>query len=127
MEKLRTEFTEGIEHFQGFYEKNLSPACYSQLMDIKDKTKKGEETRFDATLWAKILYEFLWTYSKWERNRRRLIEMLAPLYFGRVTAYCEEVAGFKDGEEEQVIEKQAREFEKQKPYLFKLFKNLGES
>jgi hypothetical protein len=37
-----------------------------------------------------------------------------------VTAYCEEVAGFKDGEEERVIERQAQEFEKQKPYLLKL-------
>lgn len=121
MEKLRREFTEGVEHFQGFYEKNLSPECYSDLIKIKDKTKKGDKTPFAPTLWAKILYEFLWIYSKWERNRRRLIEMLAPLYFGRVTAYCEEVAGFKDGEEEQVIETQAQEFEKQKPYLLKLF------
>jgi hypothetical protein len=40
-----------------------------------------------------------------------------------VTAYCEEVAGFKHGEEEQVIEKQAQEFEKQKPYLLKLMHN----
>jgi len=123
MEKLRREFTQGVEHFQGFYEKNLSQECYSDLIKIKDKTKKGEKTLFDPTLWAKILYEFIRIYSKWERNRRRLIEMLAPLYFGRVTAYCEEVGGFKDGEEEQLIEKQAREFEKQKPYLLKLFEN----
>ncbi len=127
MEKLRREFAEGVEQFQGFYEKNLSSECYLDLINIKEETKKGEETRFDPALWAKILYEFLWIYSKWERNRRRLIEMLAPLYFGRVTAYCEEVARFKEGEEEQVIEKQAQEFEKQKPYLFKLFKNSGES
>ena len=127
MEKLRREFTEGFEHFQGFFEKSLSPECYLDLIKIKDKTKKGEETLFDPTLWAKILYEFLYIYNKWERNRRRLIEMLAPLYFGRVTAYCEEVAGFKDGEEEEVIEKQAQEFEKQKPYLFRLFKNSSKN
>ncbi len=123
MEKLRTEFTQGVEQFQGFYEKNLSTQCYSDLIKIKDDAKKGKETRFHPALWAKILYEFFCTYSKWERNRRRLIEMLAPLYFGRVTAYCEEVAGFKDGEEEQVIERQAQEFEKQKPYLLKLMHN----
>jgi glycosyltransferase involved in cell wall biosynthesis len=127
MEKLRREFTEGFEHFQGFYERNLSSECYLDLVKIKDKTKKGEETSLGPTLWAKILYEFLYIYSKWERNRRRLIEMLAPLYFGRITAYCEEVAGFKDGEEEQVIEKQAQEFEKQRPYLFKLFKDLSKT
>ena len=125
MEKLRREFTEGFEHFQGFFEKSLSSECYSDLVKIKDKTKQGEKTLFDPALWAKILYEFIYIYSKWERNRRRLIEMLAPLYFGRVTAYCEEVAGLKDGEEEQVIEKQAQQFEKQKPYLLKLFKNSG--
>ncbi len=127
MEKLRREFAEGVEHFQGFYERNLSPQCYSDLIKIKDKTKKGKETLFDPALWAKILYEFLYIYSKWERNRRRLIEMLAPLYFGRITAYCEEVAQFKDGEEEQVIEKQAREFERQKPYLLRLFRNSGDT
>ena len=125
MEKLRREFTEGFEHFQGFFEKSLSSECYSDLVKIKDKTKQGEKTLFDPALWAKILYEFIYIYSRWERNRRRLIEMLAPLYFGRVTAYCEEVAGLKDGEEEQVIEKQAQQFEKQKPYLLKLFKNSG--
>ena len=127
MEKLRREFTEGVEHFQGFYEKNLSPECYSDLIKIKDNTKKGEKTLLGSTLWTKVLYEFICIYSRWERNRRRLIEMLAPLYFGRVTAYCEEVAGFKDGEEEQVIEKQAQEFEKQKPYLLKLFKNSSDT
>jgi glycosyltransferase involved in cell wall biosynthesis len=123
MEKLRREFTEGFEHFQGFYERNLSPKCCSDLVKVKDKTRKGEKTSLDPTLWAKILYEFLYIYSKWERNRRRLIEMLAPLYFGRVTAYCEEVAGLQDGDEEQVIEKQAQQFEKQKPYLLRLFEN----
>jgi hypothetical protein len=123
MEKLRTEFTQGVEQFQGFYERNLSAQCYSDLIKIKDGTKNGRETRFDPALWAKILYEFLCIYNKWDRNRRRLIEMLAPLYFGRVTAYCEEVAGFKHSEEEQIIEKQAQEFEKQKPYLLKLMPN----
>jgi len=127
MGKLRREFTEGFEHFQGFFERSLSSECYLDLVKIKDNTKKGEKTLFGPTLWARVLYEFICIYSKWERNRRRLIEMLAPLYFGRVTAYCEEVAGFKDGEEEQVIQKQAQEFEKQKPYLFKLFENSSDT
>ncbi|GIW46551.1 MAG: hypothetical protein KatS3mg078_0428 [Deltaproteobacteria bacterium] len=81
--------------------------------------KKTEE--FDADLWSKILYDFAVIYQLWQRNRRRLVDIITPLYFGRTKSYCEQVMDMSNEEAEEVIQEQARVFEKNKSYLIDRF------
>lgn len=119
--KLLAEFTDGFDQFDPLYEQVLNADNFNRLYDNIIKFKKTGEIQFPPDLWAKILYDFAFTYQKWQRNRRRLVDILVPLYFGRTAAYCREVIEKDSREAEEVIEKQLQEFVKHKPYLIQKY------
>jgi len=46
------------------------------------------------------------------------VDMLVPLYFGRLAAFCRQVAPLEEEQQvEEVIEQQAQVFEQEKHYL----------
>jgi hypothetical protein len=124
--KLQDEFVEGFRHFKPLYHQVISHENFEQLKKRVEKLEKKGELDFPAELWAKIIYDFGFIYQTWSRNRRRLVDMITPLYFGRIGAYCQEVADLDSKEAEKVIEKQAEKFEKLKPYLKEKFKGWEE-
>ena len=123
LKKLYTEFIEGFNHFKPMYKHILSSENMEKLEKIHRSwelnEKKTEE--FDADLWSKILYDFAVIYQLWQRNRRRLVDIITPLYFGRTKSYCEQVMDMSNEEAEEVIQEQARVFEKNKSYLIDRF------
>ncbi len=114
---LKKEFHEGFNHFTGLYRQILDPTNFAELREVVDVLKERDQVQFPADLWARILYDFAFLFQLWNRNRRRLVSMLVPLYFGRTAAYCQEVASMEAEEAEQVVEAQAAVFEREKPYL----------
>jgi hypothetical protein len=121
LDKLRDEFIDGFEHFSPMYRQIVEPANYIQLEKIIKKAKEDEPINFSPELWAKVVYDFAFTYQTWARNRRRLVDIMTPLYFGRTAAYCQGVAVLNNEEAEKVIEEQALAFEKLKPYLIEKY------
>lgn len=117
LSRLKEELIDGFNYFEPLYRQIIEPDNYMQLKANIADTKKGQEIKFPADLWAKILYDFAFTFQTWKRNRRKLITILTPLYFGRTGAYCQEVADVDDAGAEKVVEKQAETFEELKPYL----------
>ena len=117
LEKLRDEFTEGFDHFRALYQQFLAHDNYSQLTKVVRAAKEGDSSLFDSELWTKILYDVAFVYQTWSRDRRRLVDTMTPLYFGRTAAYCEEVAEMDWEGAEGVVEAQAEEFERLKGYL----------
>ncbi len=115
--KLEIEFSEGFSQFEPLYKQIIEPESYEQLAKNVRKLKKTGKVVFPPELWARILYDFAFTYQSWNRNRKRLIGIMVPLYFGRTAAYCHEVAELDAEQAEAVVEKQARVFEDLKPYL----------
>lgn len=115
--KLEQEFVEGFEHFRPLYEMVISLDNFQELIHHYEQVKAGNSLTFPPELWCKILYDFAFTFQSWSRNRRRLVDIITPLYFGRVGAYCQEVAGMSHKEAEAVIQKQAQIFEENKSYL----------
>ena len=111
LKALDKEFLEGIEQFDPMYEHVLDQENYDQLKQLQ---ASGQD--FPVLLWARVLYDFLSVYRVWNRNRRRLVDMLVPLYFGRLASYCRQVATLTSEEAEQVIEHQAAVFEQEKSY-----------
>jgi len=120
--KLRDEFLDGFDHFSPMYKQIIEADNYYKLEKTVKKAKENEGIVFPQELWAKIIYDFAFTYQSWSRNRRRLVDIMTPLYFGRTAAYCQEVADLSDEEAEQVIEAQSLAFEKLKPYLINKYK-----
>lgn len=119
--KLLAEFSEGFEQFDPLYEQVLDADNFNRLYEIVRTFKKTGDIQFPADIWARVLYDFAFTYLKWHRNRRRLVDILTPLYFGRTAAYCREVIEKDSIKAEEIIDMQAQEFEKQKTYLLQRF------
>ncbi|MDR4505051.1 MAG: glycosyltransferase [Candidatus Scalindua sp.] len=119
--KLDIEFLEGFSHFDPLYKQIIEPEPYIQLAKNVRKLKKTGEVVFPADLWAKILYNFAFTYQTWSRNRKKLVDIMVPLYFGRTSAYCHEVADLDSKEAEKVVENQAKVFEDRKSALIKKY------
>lgn len=115
--KLEAEFIDGFEQFGTFYKEILDPLHYDGLLKAYQKKKRGNGLRIDAGLWCGILYDFAYTFQNWSRNRRRLANIMSPLYFGRTASYTEEVKALNWEESEQIIDRQAEVFEKKKEYL----------
>ncbi|MCK4262338.1 glycosyl transferase family 2, partial [bacterium] len=66
---------------------------------------------------AKIVYDFAYTFSLWKNNRRKLVDIMAPLYYGRTASFVIETKKTNGVKAEEVIEAQAEEFERLKPYF----------
>ncbi len=117
LSKMEHEFRDGFEYFRPLYETVLSLENFTRLTQCYEDLKAGKGLTLDADLWSKILYDFIFTYQSWSRNRRRLVDIITPLYFGRVGTYCREVAEMTNEEAEEVIQRQAKIFERNKEYL----------
>ena len=83
LDKLHIEFVEGFNHFRPMYQQILSQENYERLVKIHEEWESNHEAEFDPDLWSKVLYDFACVYRLWERNRRRLVDIITPLYFGR--------------------------------------------
>jgi hypothetical protein len=119
--KLEAEFLEGFDHFRPMYREILAAGTMERLEEVHRSWKAGDGKEFDADLWSRALYDFAFVYQLWNRNRRRLVDILTPLYFGRTKSYCQQVLSASSAEAEEVIQEQARVFERNKPYLLERF------
>jgi hypothetical protein len=54
-------------------------------------------------------------------NRDKLLDMMTPLYFGRVASFVRQSWEMSSEEAEALVEEQAVEFEEQKDYLIKVW------
>jgi hypothetical protein len=121
MNDLREEFVEGYMHFRPMYTEILNDDNLEKLDEIYNSWVNNKDAEFDAVLWTKILYDFAYIYQQWQRNKRRLVDIITPLYFGRVKSYCQQVMNLTSDEAEEVVQNQARIFEENKSYLLKRF------
>jgi len=119
--KLQAEFVEGFGHFRPMFREILVPETMARLEEVHRSWISGDDKEFDPDLWSRILYDFAVVYQLWHRNRRRLVDIITPLYFGRTKSYCQQVLNASPAEAEAVVQEQARVFERNKPYLLERF------
>jgi glycosyltransferase involved in cell wall biosynthesis len=121
LNKLHSEFVEGFDHFLPMFRQILSTDNMKRLEQIHQSWQRNREEPLDAELWCKIIYDFACVYHLWRRNRRRLVDMMTPLYFGRTKSYCAQVMHMDDDEAEAVVQNQAAVFAKHKSYLIQRY------
>jgi len=117
LSKMEQEFLEGFEHFRPLYQMVLTNENYQELEALYQQTKQSHLLEFPSGLWARILYDFAFVYQTWSRNRRRLVDIITPLYFGRAGAYCRQVSDLSNESAEKVVQEQANIFMENKNYL----------
>ncbi|MFV9691284.1 MAG: glycosyltransferase [Desulfobacteria bacterium] len=121
--RLVTEYKTGFRQFKGLYRDILCPECFAELKKCAAKAK----TKFTmpAETWVMILYEAAATFHGWTYNRTQLINLITPLYLGRVASFINQTRKMTSSQAEEVVEEQARIFEDHKDYLVQLWHQGG--
>jgi hypothetical protein len=70
----------------------------------------------DAT-WARVIYDLVVTAREQPEKLETFVTALVPVYFGRVASAVIENRDLTTDRAEDSVERQAREFERLKPYL----------
>ena len=117
--RLVTEYKTGFKQFRSLYKDIFCPECYEQLKKCAGLAK----TKFAMPVetWAMVLYETAATFHRWTHNRTQLVNLVTPLYLGRVASFINHTKDMTSSQAEDVVEEQARIFEGLKDYLVEVW------
>jgi glycosyltransferase involved in cell wall biosynthesis len=114
--RLWQNFRSGYEHFAPLWREVLSPDSFAVIESLAANDISRARLEFED--WAHIVYDFASTYNRWSRDRYKLVELMTPLYYGRVAAFVVQTSDMTTAEvERDVVERQAEVFEQEKTYL----------
>ena len=117
--RLVTEYKAGFRQFKGLYRDIFCPECFEELKRCAAKAK----TKFvmPNKTWVMVLYETAATFHRWTFNRTQLVNLVTPLYLGRVASFINQTRKMTSSEAEEVVEEQALVFEEYKDYLIQVW------
>lgn len=118
-ESLVDRFKTGFQQFSPLWKEIFCPDCFESIRRAADRPADSFELPLQT--WVQILYELAATFHAWTRNRFKIIELVTPLYYGRVASFVRETRDMTSAEAEEVVEAQALEFEKHKDYLVRVW------
>lgn len=122
LERLVAEYKTGFAQFKSFYKDIFCPKCFEELKRCAHLPK----TKFimSPLTWVMVLYETAANFHAWKDNRTQLVNLVTPLYLGRVASFINQTKKMTSAEAEQVVEQQAQLFEDQKDYLIELWDSV---
>ncbi|HEC95339.1 MAG TPA: glycosyl transferase family 2 [Thermoplasmatales archaeon] len=118
LKKLEKNFKHDVMNLRDVIQRFLPEDLVKKL----EKTTK-DTSKFDADLWAKIVYNFAASYKLLGKSVDRyvLLEAFKPLWLGRFVSYAIEVKDMEVNEAERVIHHQAEVFEDNFGYLVSIY------
>ena len=113
--RLVTEYKTGFRQFKSLYKEIFCEECFNQLKKCAGMSK----TKFTMPIetWASVLFETAATFHAWKHNRTQLVNLVTPLYLGRVASFINNTLNMNRQEAEDLVEEQARIFEEMKGNL----------
>jgi hypothetical protein len=119
LEQLIDRCRLGIKQFGPLYREILSDDCARELESVRKLSYR--KFSFSVYMWVCVLYEMAATYHSWPHNRQKLVEIITPLYYGRIASFIKQTKDMSSLEAEKLVEEQAIEFEENKDYLISLW------
>lgn len=121
--RLVTEYKTGFRQFKGLFRDLFSPGCFEELKKCAGMAK----TKFTMPVktWVTVLYEIAGTFHHWKDNRTQLVNLVTPLYLGRVASFINRTRKMTSSQAEEVVEEQAQIFEDRKEYLIEVWDKPG--
>lgn len=124
LQKLVNGFKFGLRHFGSLWKEIFCPDCF----DAINAAAAIDESRFrlPSDTWVRIVYEIAATFHHWPANQRTLVDLMTPLYYGRVASFINETWEMDSLEAERVVDEQAQLFVDAKDYLIEVWKHPRE-
>ncbi|MGB4109700.1 MAG: glycosyltransferase family 2 protein [Desulfomonilia bacterium] len=119
LEALVEKFRAGFRHFGVLWKEIFSDDCSHEIE--KTARMRSDEFALSIETWVKILYELAATFHAWKSNRYKLVELVEPLYYGRVASFVNQSRRMSSQEAEDLVEEQAGRFEDNKDYLISIW------
>ena len=119
LEKMIDKFRFGVKQFGPLYRNILSDDCIKEIESARKLSSR--KFSFSLYVWVLILYELAATFHSWRFNRNKLMEIITPLYYGRVAGFINQTRTMSSLEAEKVVEEQAAEFEDHKDFLISIW------
>ena len=99
-----------------FIKKNMSKQVWAEIDEMFQK----KLLNIDSELWSRIVYDALRAYdNNTKSNKQKIIKSLRALYFARMVSFSKEFSGKNKNQIEKMIQKQARDFYKNRDYLLR--------
>ncbi len=117
VERLYDKFQDGFSGYNSLWQDILPANIFKKLSEVRALPFAGFE--FPANLWAETLTDFAVAYRNSPKGRKKIMESLIPLYFGRTCSFVIESEPMTIQQAEELIEDQCGVFEYSKPYLVK--------
>ncbi|HHO75198.1 MAG TPA: glycosyltransferase family 2 protein [Deltaproteobacteria bacterium] len=121
LDSLVENFKVGFGHLGVLWKEIFSPESYDDLKKSAEMSRDDFELPIDT--WVRLLYELAATYHAWRKNRYKLVELVAPLYYGRVASFVNQTKDMDSKQAEDLVELQAQRFEDNKKYLLEQWEN----
>ncbi|MBM4326933.1 MAG: glycosyltransferase [Deltaproteobacteria bacterium] len=119
--KLVNSFLAGLQRFGTLWRDIFCPDCFAAIQAAASMDLN--RFRLPVDTWVRILYELAATYHNWPDNRRRLVDLMTPLYYGRVASFVNETRDMDSIQAERLVQEQAQFFADAKDYLVQLWDN----
>jgi glucosylglycerate synthase len=119
--KLHHSFIMGVNHFGPLWKEIFCQDCFEAIRAAA--SMEEAQFRLPTDTWVRVLYEIAGTYHNWPSNRRRLVDLMTPLYYGRVASFINETKDMTSEGAERVVEAQASLFVEAKDYLIQEWNN----
>jgi hypothetical protein len=119
LDELIQQFKMGFKQFHPLWKTIFCPDCFGQIQQVARLSRK--KFYLPTDLWINVLYELAATFHAWPANRMKLVDLVTPLYYGRVASFVVQTRDMSSQEAEVVVEDQARRFEERKDYLIQVW------
>ncbi|HEY6767854.1 MAG TPA: glycosyltransferase [Candidatus Sulfotelmatobacter sp.] len=117
--RLLEIFRSGINDLQSVFQTILASETLAELQEIAALDE--DDFRYSESLWVRTIYEFASAHHQAVINRDHIVQALAPLFRGRVLSFLLQNRVASASDVEARIENLCLEFERQKPYLLKMW------
>ncbi len=112
------KFKAGAQTFENLWSRVLGSQNFQEITDLA--RREGNQFSFPVNLWARVVYDFAAAYDNAGQlglKNEDVVSALTPLYYGRTASVVIEASDMDSRQFEQLVEAQARVFEREKPYL----------
>jgi len=123
LDALIENFKIGFQQFGSLWSEVFSEGCFQEIKKFSEIER--DEFFFPIEVWVKILYELAATFHAWPQNRNKLIDLMVPLYYGRVASFVNKSLNMSSEDAEKLVEEQAQLFEDYKDYLVQMWDRKG--